>query len=149
MKIYLGTDHAGLELKEHIKKFLTEVMQYEVVDMGAFTFDVQDDYPDFITPVALAVARDHACDEHNVGIVFGGTGQGEAMAANRIKGVRCAVYNFGPKDIVILSRAHNDANVLSLGARFISEDDAIDVVRTWLMTDFSGDERHVRRLAKF
>lgn len=149
MKIYLGTDHAGIELKECIKKFLIDVMRVDVEDMGAHVFDAQDDYPDYIMPVAEVVARDWERGEHNFGIIFGGTGQGEAMVANRIKGVRCAVYNCGPLNALILTRTHNDANILSLGARFMSEEDAIEVVRTWLMTDFSGDERHVRRLAKF
>ena len=149
MKIYLGTDHAGIELKEHVKKFLADVMRFDVEDMGAHNFNAQDDYPDYIRPVAEAVARDWEDREQNFGIIFGGTGQGEAMVANRIKGARCALYNCGPLDALILTRTHNDANILSLGARFISEDDAVEAVRTWLMTDFSGDERHVRRLAKF
>lgn len=149
MKIYLGTDHAGFELKEHIKEFLLNVMSYNVVDMGAHTYDSADDYPDFILPVAESVARDRGQDIESFAVIFGGTGQGEAMVANRVAGVRCAVYNGGPRDAIILTRSHNNANMLSLGARFLSEDDAEEIVGMWLTTDFSGDERHVRRLGKY
>lgn len=141
--IYLGTDHAGLELKEHIKAFLLEAGQ-EVKDLGAFDYDLQDDYPDFILPVAEAVAA----GDGDVGIVFGGSGQGEALAANKVKGVRAALYYGGPLDIVELSRTHNNANVLSLGARFVSRPEAEMAVELWLKLKFPGEERHLRRLNK-
>ncbi len=111
--IYLGTDHAGFALKERIKSWLTE-WHLEFEDKGAFTFDPNDDYPDFILPVARAVAL--APDTHR-GIILGGSGQGEAMAANRVKGARATVYYGGPLQLVRVSREHG-ANIFSLGARF-------------------------------
>jgi ribose 5-phosphate isomerase B len=149
MKIYLGTDHAGLDLKEYVKKFLLEEMNYDVEDKGALVFDALDDYPDYIMPVAQAVAKDRADGQESFGIIFGKTGQGEAMVANRTKGVRCAVYYGGPMDIITLSRTHNNANMLALGGRFLSDIDAKVAVNAWLSTAFLGDERHMRRLAKF
>ncbi|MBU2218962.1 RpiB/LacA/LacB family sugar-phosphate isomerase [Patescibacteria group bacterium] len=144
MKIFLGTDHAGFKLKEKLKAYLIE-LGYEIQDMGNFIYDEQDDYPDFIPLVAGKVAED---PEHSRGIVLGGSGQGEAMVANRIKGVRAAVvYNYN-EDIVKLSREHNDANILSLGARFLSEEEAKKIVKLWLETPFSNEERHKRRICK-
>lgn len=148
MKIYLGTDHAGFELKEKLKIFLLE-LGYEIEDLGNFVYDEQDDYPDFILPLARRVAESTTVvDSGNKGIVIGGSGQGEAMAANRIKGIRAAVvYNYN-EDIVRLSREHNDANILSLAARFLSEEEAKKIVKLWLETDFSEEERHKRRILK-
>lgn len=143
MKIYLGSDHAGFELKEIIKEYLTS-KKYEVEDMGALKYEAQDDYPDFVRPVALAVAKNPDKDR---GIIFGGSGQGEAMVANRIKGVRAIVFYGGPMKIVDLSREHNNANVLSLGARFITEEEAKMTVEFWLRTGFAGG-RHQRRIEK-
>ncbi|HBH71651.1 MAG: Ribose-5-phosphate isomerase B [Parcubacteria group bacterium GW2011_GWC1_42_11] len=143
MKIFIGTDHAGFELKETLVSFLRE-LGHDVEDLGAHTFEALDDYPDFIRPVAEAVARDTEAR----GIILGGSGQGEAMCANRVKGVRAAVYYGGAVDIVVLSREHNNANILSLGARFIEEDEAKEVVRVWLDTPFGGEEKHARRIAK-
>ena len=142
-KIFIGTDHAGFELKEALVVFLRE-LGHEVEDLGAHTYEVLDDYPDFIRPVAEAVARDTA----SRGIILGGSGQGEAMCANRVRGARAAVYYGGPVDIAVLSREHNDANILSLGARFVDEDEAREVVRVWLATPFGGEEKHARRIAK-
>ena len=142
-KIYIGTDHAGFELKEALVAFLQE-LGHEVEDMGAHTYEELDDYPDFIRPVAEAVAHDTA----SRGIILGGSGQGEAMCANRVRGVRAAVYYGGPVDIAVLSREHNDANILSLGARFVDEDEAREVVRVWLATPFSSEEKHLRRIKK-
>lgn len=143
MKIYIGTDHAGFELRDDLVSFL-KVHGHEVEDMGAHMFDALDDYPDFIRPVAEAVAKDQSAR----GIILGGSGQGEAMCANRIKGVRAAVYYGGNLDIVKLSREHNDANILSLGARFVDLDEAKEAVLLWLETSFSGEEKHARRIAK-
>ena len=143
MKIYLGTDHAGYELKGELKPYLEE-LGYEVEDKGATKLDEKDDYPDFIFPVAEAVAS----DPEGRGIILGGSGQGEAMTANRVKGVRAAVYYGGKEEIITLSREHNDANVLSLGARFITPDEAKKVVKKWLDTAFSNEERHERRIGK-
>lgn len=145
MKIYLGTDHAGFLLKEKITQWLTE-WGYEYEDLGAHELNEQDDYPDFIAPVAKAVAED---PENRRGIILGGSGQGEAMVANRFCGVRAAIYYGGPIEIVRLSREHNDANILSLGARFLSEEETKKAIRLWLETPFSAEERHVRRLKKF
>lgn len=143
MKIFIGTDHAGFELKEILVTFLREV-GHDVEDMGAHTFEALDDYPDFIRPVAEAVAR----DSESRGIILGGSGQGEAMCANRVKGVRAAVYYGGPVDIAVLSREHNNANIISFGARFVETDEAKEVVRVWLDTPFSNEEKHARRIAK-
>lgn len=145
MQIILATDHAGLEHKQAVKAAL-EADQHEVIDCGAHSYDPDDDYPDFIQP---AMERVVAGSDATRAIIFGGSGQGEAMLANKYRGVRAAVYYGGPIDILTLSRAHNDANVLSLGARFITTDETVTVVMTWLDTVFSGDDRHVRRLQKF
>ncbi len=142
--IYLGTDHAGFELKEEIKHFLIEE-GYEVTDMGADAYDEADDYPDFVIAAAKKVAED---PKKNRGIVFGGSGQGEAIAANKVKGIRAALYYGVKQDIVELSRTHNNANVLSLGARFVTPEEAKKAVELWLETDFSKEERHVRRINK-
>ncbi len=144
MKIHLATDHAGYLYKESIKKYL-EGEGIEVVDHGAFAMDDNDDYPDFITPCAEAVSK----DDESRGIILGGSGQGEAMCANKVKGIRAVVYYGHNKEILTLSREHNDANILSLGARFISEEECIEAVKLWLSTSFSNDERHLRRLNKF
>lgn len=154
MKIYLGTDHAGFALKEAIKAMLLSA-GHDVSDLGAKEFVDGDDYPDHVRPVAEAVARETKAGATDVrGIILGGSGQGEAMVANRVPGIRAAVY-YGPadhtggsRDVVILSREHNDANVLSLGARFISATEAEEAVTLWLSTKFSNDGRHIRRIKK-
>jgi len=143
MMIYIGSDHAGYELKEKLKIFLTE-LGYEVSDKGAYKLDNQDDYPDFIIPVAKSVAE----DPNNFGIIIGGSGQGEAISANKIDGIRATEYYGGDPEIVKISREHNDANILSLGARFINEDEAKEVIVLFLNTKFSEEERHKRRLAQ-
>ncbi len=143
MRIYLGTDHAGFELKEKVKQFLIE-KGHEVKDFGAFSFDADDDYPDFIRPVAEAVAQ----DAESRGIVFGGSGQGEAMVANRVSGVRATVYYGFSEDIIRLSREHNSANILSLGARFVIAEEALRIIELWLSLPFSEEERHKRRINK-
>jgi len=142
MKIHVATDHAGLELKDNIKIYLSE-KGFEVVDHGAYEYDAMDDYPDFIFPCAKAVAN----DSESRGIILGGSGQGEAMAANRIKGARAAVYYGSEREIARLSREHNNANILSLGARFIEEDEMFDIIDMWLVEPFAGD-RHTRRIEK-
>ena len=142
MKIHLATDHAGLELKDKIKQHLIE-LGHDVIDHGAYEYDALDDYPDFIFPCAKAVAK----DSKSRGIILGGSGQGEAMAANRIKGVRAAVFYNGPKEIIELSREHNNANILSLGARFMSEEEIYRIIEIWFNTDFE-EGRHQRRIDK-
>ena len=142
MKIHLATDHAGLELKEKVKLYLSD-LNYEVIDHGAYEYDALDDYPDFIFPCANAVSN----DPESKGIILGGSGQGEAMAANRVKGVRAAVFYNGPDEIIKLSRQHNNANILSLGARFMSTDEMYKVIEVWLSTKFESG-RHQRRIEK-
>lgn len=160
MRIYLGTDHAGFELKEKIKSYLLE-KGFNVEDCGAFEFNKSDDFPDFIGKVGEAVSKD---PENYRGIVFGGSGQAEMMLANKFKGVRCALFysaaipvetvdaterkSSDPYEIVRLTREHNNSNILSIGARFVKEDEAIQVVEQWLKEPFPGDERHVRRINK-
>lgn len=143
MKIFLGADHAGFELKEKVKVFLRG-LGHEVADEGAFKFDPADDYPDFVEIVAKMVAS----DPESRGIVFGGSGQGEAMCANRFKRVRAAVYYGGRDEVIKLSREHNNANILSIGARFVEEERAKEMIKLWLETSFSGDDRHIRRITK-
>lgn len=142
--IVFGTDHAGFELKETLIAFVRDELGYEVEDMGAFAYDALDDYPDFISRVAVRVGAEPGM----YGIVLGGSGQGEAIVANRYKGVRAAVYYGGNMEIVKRSREHNDANILSVGARFVTEDEAKEAVRVWLLAPFSGGERHIRRIEK-
>ena len=142
MKIHLATDHAGLELKNIIKEHL-ENQGHVVIDHGAHEYDALDDYPDFIFPCAKAVAA----DPKSRGIILGGSGQGEAMMANRVKGVRAAVFYNGPEEIVKLSREHNNANILSLGARFMNQAEIYDVIEMWLAEPFEGG-RHQRRIEK-
>ena len=145
--VYLASDHAGFELKEEIKQYLLG-LGMEVEDMGAFEINPDDDYPDFVRPVAQKVALRQAQGESNAyGIVLGGSGQGEAIAANKVQGIRTAVYYGGSLDIVKLSRAHNDANILSLGARFLTAEQAKEAVRLWIETPFEGG-RHERRIRK-
>jgi ribose 5-phosphate isomerase B len=142
MKIFLAADHAGFELKEFLSNHLIQ-LEYNVEDCGAYEMDSTDDYPDFIIPAARKVAS----DSDSRGIIMGGSGQGEAIAANRIEGVRAAVYYDGPIDIVRLSRSHNNANILSLGARFISNEKAVEVVKMWFNEPFEGG-RHQKRIDK-
>ena len=142
MKIHLATDHAGLKLKKKVKLYLSD-LNYEVIDHGAYEYDALDDYPDFIFPCANAVSN----DPESKGIILGGSGQGEAMAANRVLGVRAAVFYNGPDEIIKLSRQHNNANILSLGARFMSEEEMYKIIEVWLSTDFESG-RHQRRIEK-
>lgn len=159
MKIALSTDHAGFEYLDMLKTFLTAA-GHECIDYGPDDLQESDDYPDYIFPAARAVASG-ACE---VGIIYGGSGQGEAMVANRVLGVRAAVF-YGQAqakaaldakgtpatdgyDILRLSRSHNNANVLSLGARFLEWTEIQKAVTIWLETPFSEEERHVRRITK-
>lgn len=139
LKIALGSDHAGFAYKEKIKALLPS-LGHEVRDFGTFSADPVD-YPLFIRPAAEAVARGE-CDR---GIVLGGSGNGEAMVANKVHGVRCALC--WSLETARLARAHNDSNVLSLGERMIPEDLALEIVKVWLVTPFDGG-RHIRRIAE-
>jgi ribose 5-phosphate isomerase B len=159
MKIAITTDHAGFEALRELRVFL-ESLGHECVDFGPKDLDMNDDYPDFMFPAAKAVAA----GECEVGIILGGSGQGEAMAANRVKGVRCALF-YGPAaakvaidaegnmsddsyEILKLSRRHNHANVLSLSSRFLSLDEMKKAIETWLAASYDGAERHDRRVRK-
>ena len=142
IRIVLATDHAGFELKESVKKYLLD-LNYDVKDFGAFEYESTDDYPDFINPAAKFISENN----NTMGIIFGGSGQGEAMAANRFKGVRAAVFYGGPDQIIELSRLHNNANVLSFGSRFIEPEHAIELIAKWLSIEFEGG-RHQQRIAK-
>lgn len=161
MKIYIGSDHVGFELKEKIKKYLSELEAgYEIEDKGAFKYDADDDYPDFIKLVAEAVAG----NAESKGIILGGSGEGEAMCANKTKGIRAALFygekeaitavditghkSSDPFEIVELAREHNNANILSIAVRFVEEDEAKFAAELFLRTKFSGDERHIRRINK-
>ena len=150
-KIYIASDHAGFEMKNITLPFLSE-QGISVVDLGPEKIDQDDDYPDFASVVARAVLADSG----SRGIIIGGSGQGEAIAANRFKGIRAVVFNgqYRPgdgrdvPDEIALSRQHNDSNVLCLGARFLNQSEVEGAVLKWLQTDFSGDERHIRRIKK-
>jgi len=144
MKIYFATDHAGFELKEKLVDFVRS-LGHDVEDCGASSLEPEDDYPDFISKAARAVSEN---PDNVKAVILGGSGQGEAIVANRYKGVRAAVYYGGTPEISTLSREHNDANILSLGARFVTEDEAREAVKTFLETPFSNEERHIRRIKK-
>ena len=141
MRIYLASDHAGFELKEKIESFLKE-KGFEVEDVGPHQLNPADDYPVDIQPAAFKVSQTPDAK----GIIFGGSGQGEAIVANKVKGIRAVVFYGGDPEIIKLSRTHNDSNTLSIGARFVSEIEAQVVVESWLNEPFSGEERHVRRI---
>lgn len=142
--IYLATDHRGFQLKEKTKTWLSE-WGYQYEDMGAFEYNPDDDYPDFVQKAAEKVSEN---PEQDKAIILGGSGQGEAMAANRYKGVRAAVFYGGPEEMIKISREHNNANILSLGADFLDDDIAKRAIKLWLDTPFSGEERHIRRINK-
>lgn len=159
-RVFIASDHAGFALKKVLLERV-RALGHDIEDLGAFGLDAEDDYPDFIAPLARRIG----VEPETRGIIIGGSGQGEAMCANRIPGVRCAVF-YGPKrvtevldseggnsedgyDAVRLPRRHNDANVLSIGARFVSDDEATEAVRIFLDTPFLQSPRHTRRLAKF
>ncbi len=160
MTIFLATDHTGLEIKNKIKTFL-EQKGFTVEDCGAYTYDERDDYPDFVVKAAKKVSENP--EEHR-GIVFGGSGQGEAMVANKIKGIRCALFyapvspkkpiniegkqSANPFEILTLTREHNFANMLSIGCRFLTDDEIMQAVNIWLNSPNSTNERHIRRVEK-
>ena len=160
MKVYLATDHAGLELKNKIKTHL-ENDGHEVEDCGAFDYDKDDDYPDWISKAAEKVSQN---PDTSRAIILGGSGQGEAMVANKFKNVRCALFyspalptqainiegdkSTDPFELLKLTREHNGANVLSIGFRFIKEEDVFKAINLWLEAPDPTVERHVRRIEK-
>jgi ribose 5-phosphate isomerase B len=142
MTIYFAADHAGFDLKKHLVPYVSS-LGFEVKDCGAYTLNPDDDYPFWIAKAARAVSHD---SQKSLGIVIGGSGQGEAIVANKFQHVRAAVYYGGNEEIVKLSREHNDANVLSLGARFMSTQEAEHVVKLWLTQNYHVSDRHKRRI---
>lgn len=160
MKVFLATDHAGLELKNKVYQFLQKE-GYQVEDCGAFTFDKDDDYPDFISKAAEKVSKD---PKNSRGIIFGGSGQGEAIVANKFPNIRCALFyapatptqainidgakSTDPFEMLKLTRDHNDSNMLSIGFRFIKEKDILKAVKIFLTALGPTSPRHLRRIAK-
>jgi len=145
MKIHIATDHAGLEFKNTLAAHLQQ-KGYEVVDHGAYEYDPEDDYPEFIIRAAEAVASDQFSGIDAFGVVFGGSGNGEQIAANKVKGIRAAlVWN---EATAVLAREHNNANIISIGARQHSEEETLRLIDIFLETPFTGDERHVRRIGQ-
>lgn len=159
MKVYLATDHTGLELKNKVVEFLKKE-NYDVEDCGAFEYDKDDDYPDWISKAAQKVSQ----NPNERGIIFGGSGEGEAMVANKFNNVRCALFytpatptqtvnvegdkSTDPFEILKLSRTHNQANMLSIGFRFVNEQDVFQAIKIWLTTPDPMEERHLRRIKK-
>jgi ribose 5-phosphate isomerase B len=147
MQIFLSTDHAGFYLKEKVKRDLEE-RGFMVEDFGAKSFNDSDDYPDFVFPcVRKLVDKTSGNSKRGLAIVFGGSGTGEAIVANRVRGARAVVYNGNSLEIVKLGRSHNDANVLSIGARFVSEKEALEAAKIFMTTTFLGGH-HTKRVLK-
>lgn len=144
MKIYCSSDHAGFALKQHIVHYL-ESAGFEIIDLGPKIFDKNDDYPDFISLTAREVSKNPT---EAKGIVIGLSGQGEAMVANKFPNVRAGVFYGGSNEIISLLRQHNDANILSLGAKYVTSDEAEHIIDLWLGTEFSNESRHARRIEK-
>lgn len=145
MKVHVATDHAGLEFKTRLIKHLSD-KGYEVVDHGAYEYDPVDDYPQFVIGAAEAVAADQARGTEALGVVFGGSGNGEQIAANKVKGVRAAlVWN---EFTARKAREHNDANIVSIGARQHDEAEILQLIDYFLTEPYSADERHVRRIGQ-
>lgn len=159
MKIYLATDHTGVELKNKVKDFLQKE-GYDFEDCGAYQYDKDDDYPDWISKAAQKISE----NPQERGVIFGGSGQGEAMVANKFKNVRCALFyspalptqavniegekSTDPFEILKLSRTHNNANMLSIGFRFVTDEDVFKAIKIWLETPDPTEERHLRRVEK-
>ncbi len=143
VRVYIGSDHAGFEMKRELASFLLENGQ-EVIDCGPATYVHEDDYPDYVSIVAEKISNDAEAR----GIVIGRNGQGEAIVCNRFPRVRCAVFYGGSKHMITLSREHDDANIISLGSSFLTTQEAKEAVLLFLHTKFSGDERHIRRIKK-
>ncbi|RUQ97528.1 ribose-5-phosphate isomerase [Labedella endophytica] len=145
MRIHIATDHAGLELSRRLQDHLIRA-GHEVVDHGPTSYEPLDDYPAFCIAAAEAVVRDQAAGVDALGVVFGGSGNGEQIAANKVDGIRAAlVWN---ESTALLARQHNDANVISIGARQHPEDEAISFIDAFIAEPFSHDERHVRRIGQ-
>lgn len=147
MQIYLASDHAGFYLKEKVKEEYKN-KGYLVQDFGANNFDQNDDYPDFIYPCIKKFMENTNGDlNKGVAIIFGGSGTGEGIVANKINGVHCVIYNGNSLEIVKLGRQHNNANVLAIGARFVNEKDCLEAIKLFISTPFEGG-RHTKRVSK-
>ena len=145
MRIHIATDHAGLELSHFLIRELTK-LGHELFDHGPAEYDALDDYPSFCINAGLAVVADHAAGVEALGIVLGGSGNGEQIAANKVNGVRAAlVWN---QSTAVLARQHNDANVIAVGARQHSQDEVLSLIEAFVAEPFSNDERHIRRIGK-
>ncbi len=145
MRIHIATDHAGLEFSTHLQRHLRDA-GHEVVDHGPVVYDALDDYPAFCIRAAQAVVADQAAGVETLGIVFGGSGNGEQIAANKVAGIRAAlVWNLSTAE---LARQHNDANVISIGARQHTFEEVVSFIDRFIGTPFSGEERHARRIAQ-
>ncbi len=145
MRVHIGTDHAGLEFAEHLRQHLTDA-GHEVVDHGPARYDPLDDYPSFCINAAIGVVNDQAAGVATLGVVFGGSGNGEQIAANKVEGIRAAlIWN---ESTALLARQHNDANVCAIGARQHPLDEAMHLIDLFLTEPFSGEERHARRIAQ-
>jgi ribose 5-phosphate isomerase B len=142
MKIYIAGDHAGYKFKEKIKDWLSK--KHKVIDLGPFEYDKFDDYPDFTIPLAEKVAK----DKKSLGIVIAGSGIGECIAANKVKGIRAVSYHGKSNFYITTSKVHDDANVFCLGSRFMTEKEAKQAISLWIKTPFSKATRHKRRLGK-
>jgi ribose 5-phosphate isomerase B len=145
MRVHLGSDHAGLDLKDHLLTWLAD-HGYEAVDHGPFVYDAVDDYPVFCLRAAEAVAAERAEGADSLGVVIGGSGNGEQIAANKVIGIRSALV--WSEETAVLAREHNDANVVSVGGRLHSLEDMTRFVEVFLTTAFTGEERHVRRIGQ-
>lgn len=159
MKVYFASDHAGFQAKARLIEHVRDQLKCDIEDCGALTHDPQDDYPGIIAIAAKKLSEDVAAGRDSRAIVAGASGQGEAIVANRFRGVRCALYYGDPGtdqvdtsgkhlDIVLSTRIHNDANALSLGLRFLTLDQALRAVTRWLATPFPGEARHARRITQ-
>ncbi len=157
MKVYFASDHAGFELKNELLDFVRDSLGCEVEDCGAFVNDPADDYPEIIAQAARKLSADVAGGLDSRAVVIGASGQGEAIVANRFRGVRCALYYGAPSreqtdmagkqlNMLASTREHNNANALSLGARFLTAEEAKEALKEWLSVEFSGEERHARRI---
>lgn len=145
MRIHIATDHAGLDFSTQLQQYLRQ-SGHEVIDHGPVEYDAVDDYPSFCIRAAQAVVADQKAGNDALGIVFGGSGNGEQIAANKVEGIRAAlVWNLSTAE---LAREHNDANVISIGARQHTFDEVVSFIDTFIATPFSGDERHVRRIGQ-
>lgn len=141
MRVHIGTDHAAFELKEYLVEHL-KADGYDVVDHGAASYDAEDDYPDYIIPTAEAVAAESG----SLGIVLGGSGNGEQIAANKVKGIRAVLADNA--ELAELGRQHNNARCLAMGGRFVAPELALEIAQAFLTTPWSDEERHARRVAK-